>query len=297
LGDRLLVRYGAEYFLVSLGPSTASIRPLGELVYRLSNDWTASFTVASRPWAHAHGNSDALQSTLEELDAFPTLMMRDGRPVLETGWHQELAAHGQLGRNVRLTFSLFNDQASHTALMGRGDLADSDAFQDFYSNAFTYDGGASGGLGARVAWQQRLSEDSEFLLLFASGPALALEESAGGDSLRDSLRAVNRQSFAARFSTRLPRARTKLSASYKWIGGPVVSRQDAFGEVTYQVDPFLNLSLRQPIPGSLFSARVEALADFRNLLAQGYVPVNTGDGQVLLIPAFRSFRGGFSFQF
>ncbi len=297
LGDRLLVRYGAEYFLVSLGPSTASIRPLGELVYRISNDWTASFTVASRPWAHAHGGSDPLQSTLEELDAFPTLMMRDGRPILETGWHQELAAQGQLGRNVRLTFSLFNDQASHTALMGRGDLADPDAFQDFYSNAFTYDGGASGGLGARVAWQQRLSEDTELLLLFASGPALALEESAGSDPLRDSLRTANRQSFAARFSTRLPRTRTKLSASYKWIGGPVVSRQDAFGEVTYQVDPFLNLSLRQPIPGSLFSARVEALADFRNLLAQGYVPVNTTDGQVLLIPAFRSFRGGFSFQF
>ena len=122
-------------------------------------------------------------------------------------------------------------------------------------------------------------------------------EAHGAEALRDTLRPMQRQSFAARFSTRLPRTGPKVSASYKWISGPVVSRQDAFGEVTYQVDPFLNLSLRQPIPGTLFSSKVEALADFRNLLAQGYVPVNAGDGQVLLIPAFRSFRGGFSFQF
>jgi hypothetical protein len=42
---------------------------------------------------------------------------------------------------------------------------------------------------------------------------------------------------------------------------------------------------------------VEALADFRNLLAQGYVPVSTPEGVVLLVPSYRSFRGGLSFQF
>jgi hypothetical protein len=42
---------------------------------------------------------------------------------------------------------------------------------------------------------------------------------------------------------------------------------------------------------------LEALADFRNLLAQDYVPVRTREGQVFLMPVYRSFRGGFSFQF
>lgn len=297
LGDEFLLRYGAEYFLVSAGPSAASIRPLGELIYRISKDWNATYTIASRPWAHAHGGSDPLQSTIEEMDAFPTMLVRNGRPVLEGGWHQEMAMGGRVGRNARLTFSMFSDYTPHTAVMGRGNFTEADVFQDFYSNAFTYDGGASGGIGARIAWQQQLSDDTEFLLLYSWAPALALEEFDGVETLRDALRPLQRQSFAARFSTRLPRAGTKISASYKWISGPVVSRQDAFGEVTYQVDPFFNLSFRQPIPGSLFSSKVEALADFRNLLAQGYVPVNTADGQVLLIPAFRSFRGGFSFQF
>lgn len=297
LGDEFLLRYGAEYFLVSVGPSAASVRPLGELIYRISQDWNATYTIASRPWAHAHGRSDALQSTIEEMDAFPTMLVRNGRPVLEGGWHQEMAMGGRVGRNARLTFSMFSDYTPHTAVMGRGNFSEADVFQDFYSNAFTYDGGSSGGIGARIAWQQQLSDDTEFLLLYSWSPALALDEFDGAETLRDTLRPMQRQSFAARVSTRLPRTGTKVSASYKWTSGPVVSRQDAFGEVTYQVDPFLNLSFRQPIPGSLFSSKVEALADFRNLLAQGYVPVNTADGQVLLIPAFRSFRGGFSFQF
>jgi hypothetical protein len=294
-----LVRYGAEYFLVSLGRSASSVRPLGEVIYRLSPDWTASFTVASRPWAHAHGGSDPLQSTLEELDAFPTLLVRGGRPVLEGGWHEELAVERKLGEKSKLAAAVFNDRSLHTAVMGRGDFTGGDVFQDFYSNAFTYDGGASGGVGMRVAWKQKLTDDTDFVLLYAWAPALAPEDLPADvvADLRDTLRSQGRHSFAARFSTRMPRLGTRVATSYKWISGPVVSRQDAFGEVAYQVDPFLNVTLRQPLPGSMFSGRWEALADFRNLLAQGYVPVASADGQILLIPAFRSFRGGFSFQF
>ena len=81
------------------------------------------------------------------------------------------------------------------------------------------------------------------------------------------------------------------------MGGTVVSRQDPYGEALYMMDPNLNLRLRQPLPSFFLPAKVEALADFRNLLAQGYVPVNTPEGQLLLVPSFRSFRGGFSFQF
>jgi hypothetical protein len=42
---------------------------------------------------------------------------------------------------------------------------------------------------------------------------------------------------------------------------------------------------------------VEATADFSNLLAQGYITLQTADGQVVLVPAFRTVRGGLIFQF
>jgi hypothetical protein len=70
---------------------------------------------------------------------------------------------------------------------------------------------------------------------------------------------------------------------------------DQFGEAAYQMDPNLHLSIRQPLPG--LSGRWEALADFSNLLAQGYVTVSGQDSRMMLCPNMRSFRGGVSFQF
>ncbi len=58
----------------------------------------------------------------------------------------------------------------------------------------------------------------------------------------------------------------------------------------------MNVCVRQPIPG--FGGRVEATADIRNILAQGYLPLTTADGQrILLVQNPRSVRGGLSFTF
>ncbi len=58
----------------------------------------------------------------------------------------------------------------------------------------------------------------------------------------------------------------------------------------------MNIYVRQPIPG--FGGRVAATADIRNILAQGYLPLTTADGQQLLLVQYpRSVRGGLSFTF
>jgi hypothetical protein len=101
-----------------------------------------------------------------------------------------------------------------------------------------------------------------------------------------------RHSVAARVAGKVPHTGTQIAASYKWIDGTVVSRQDLFGEAAFGVDPNLSLTIRQPLP-----RHWEAVADFRNLLAQGYVPVDSEGGRMLLVPVERSFRGGVSFQF
>ena len=63
-----------------------------------------------------------------------------------------------------------------------------------------------------------------------------------------------------------------------------------------QSDPFLNIFVRQPIPG--MGGHMEAIIDLRNLLAQGYVPVLGQDGQtVYLVQSARSVRGGVAFTF
>ena len=56
--------------------------------------------------------------------------------------------------------------------------------------------------------------------------------------------------------------------------------------------------LRQPIPAfGGIPGRLEATAELRNGLAQGYLPVSQGSQQVLLIQTPRLLRGGLSFIF
>ena len=60
----------------------------------------------------------------------------------------------------------------------------------------------------------------------------------------------------------------------------------------------LNVLVRQPIP-SLFGmpGRLEATAEVRNGLAQGYLPIVEGGQHVTLMESPRALRGGLSFIF
>ncbi len=299
LGDRIAVRYGAEYILVGLGRNASTLRPRGEVNVDLGSGWRAMLLLAASPRLTDEGpRQGALQAALDQLDAFPAVLLRNGRPVFEGGWHEEMGLERKLGETAIVVAALFHDRSRHTAVFGRGDVSSPEFFQDYFSDAFAYDGGASRSWGTRIAYRQKFPGDLEATLLYAWAGVLAPDQAAEGIELRDALQTRYRHSLAARVSARMPRWGTQLSASYKWINGQAVSRQDNFGEISYQVDPYFNLSVRQPLPEFLFfSRKFEALADFRNLLAQGYVPVSTAEGQLLLIPSMRTVRGGLNFQF
>ena len=297
LGERFVLRYAAEYVLVALGPATSSLRPRGELDVKLSPNWQASVLMAMRPWAANESRTGTLQAALAELDTFPVVLWRNGHPVLEGGWHEEFAIERRLGAHASLQAAAFRDTARHVAVFGRGTTTNPEFFRNSFSNGFLYDGGAANSWGTRVAYRQKFSDDFEIAAVYAWAGALALEEPAANVDLRDALQTRYRHSLAARLSGRVPKARTHIAAGYKWVRGSILSRQDIFGEAAYLLDPYFNLSVRQPLPSFFNSGRWEAQADFRNLLAQGYVTVNGRDGWVVLVPAFRSFRGGVSFQF
>jgi hypothetical protein len=302
LGNRVALRYGGEYVLVGLGAAASSLRPRAELDIRISDDWSTALIFASVPSGPAPLEASgaqpggALAAALNELDAFPALLWRGGRPVLQAGKHEELAAERKIGTRGKLQIAGFHDDNRHVAVFGHGDgLPAADYFQDYFSDGFAYDGGASSSWGTRVALREKLDGDVELTAVYSFGGALAPLEGTDG-SLRDALRTTQRHSLAASVSAKVPRVGTKVNAGYKWVNGVTVSRVDAYGESLFQFDPYLHLSVRQPLPR--FSlGRWEAIADCDNLLAQGSVSATSRDGHVVLLPAFRTFRGGLSVQF
>ncbi|HXW62983.1 MAG TPA: carboxypeptidase-like regulatory domain-containing protein [Candidatus Acidoferrales bacterium] len=293
LGDRLSVRYGGEYVVAGFNGTTSAMRPRGEVAMQLSPDWQVAVALVSEPWQSAAISGDALESTLNTLNAFPTLLVRGGHPVLENGFHEELAVRHTLSKHADVAAAVFHDSSTHTAVIGRGGASGDDFLQDYFSQAFAYDGGATSSTGVRVAYRQNLTSTLKATLVYAYAGALApTSEVVGNGSLRDILATQHRQSLAGGVSATLPHVGTKFTASYKWIGGSAVSQLDPYGESIYQMDPYLSMGIRQPLP-----YHMEVVADMGNLLAQGYVPISTSDGRVFLVPSYRYFKGGLSLQF
>ncbi|MFZ0036616.1 MAG: carboxypeptidase-like regulatory domain-containing protein [Candidatus Acidiferrales bacterium] len=297
LGDRIHLRYGGEFLMAGYEGTTSSIRPRGELAYQVSPNWIASATISSHPWQDSDASSGALESALTNLDEFPTLLVRDNRSVLADDLHEEIAIEHTLNPKASVTAAVFHDHSNDTAVIGRGNETSSDFLQDFYSDAFAYDAGASSSWGARIAYEQKITDLINAAVVYAyAGAMVPNADDNSSESLRDVLRTQNRSSLAFRACAQLPHFGTQLTIGYKWIDGQVVSRQDAFGEAMYNIDPYLSVIIRQRLP-KFVPGHATAMADFGNLLAQGYVPLQTQDGQVILVPSYRSFRGGVSFQF
>lgn len=299
LNDTVTIRYGSEYILTSLNAATTNgIRPRAEVAVQLAPNWQASLLLASRPWPEASPEATApLESAVDSLDAFPTMLFRDGRPVLESGWHEELAVERLFQNNGRVVVAAFHDRSSDMAVYGQGSAVTTnpDFLQDFFSNGFAYDSGNADSFGARAAYQQKISDDLSATAVYAWAGALApLTQVAPDANLREVLVMRQRHSVAGSVSSHLPLVKTEVTAGYKWLSGTAVSRQDEFGEAFFGLDPYFNLVVRQPIP---CLHHMQAMADFGNLLAQGYVPMTTRDGQVVLVSAYRTFRGGVSVQF
>jgi hypothetical protein len=297
LGDRISIRYGGEFVFAGFGRGTSALRPRAELAMEMSPAWQLSVIMATHPWEDALGDTtDALQSAVNTFDAFPTLMMRHGKPVFENGTHEEVAVKHSLGDGAELTAAAFHDSSSHTAVMGMGAVPNSEYVQGFFGDAFAYDGGETSSWGARMVYQQKIAAGLSSTVIYDYSGALAADDLLAGPHLRNQFDTKYRHSVATRVAAKVPGVNTKVVVGYKWLDGRVVSQQDSYGEAMYGTDPYFTMGIRQPLP-NVFPGHMVVQADMGNLFSQGSSSVTTGGRLVVLMPAYRYFRGGLSFQF
>jgi len=291
------IEYGTAYVMAGAGAMTSSLRPRLRVSKNLSPRWSVSYSVETEPDSYGlRSRGAALESALEALDTLPVIIWREGRSTIAGGWHYELSLRRGLGKHRSLEAAAFRDTSGHTAVFGF-DLDDASGPQEPPIAPYAHDGGGSSSWGSRVVYREKISGDWEVAAIYAWAGTLGPENELASARLSDRLETSLRHSVAARVSGKVPGTGTQFSASYKWLKGIAVSRQDVFGEAALGIDPNLSLTVRQPLPSFASLGRWEARADFRNLLSQGYVPVETTEGRLLLAPVVRSFRGGVSFQF
>ncbi len=295
--------YGGELQSVQFRGRVTAFRPFGTVGVHLTPDTLVEYKyVTSRPTTREEKGFDSSPADLSE--ANPRVSLHDSAAQLEKARHQEVAVSKHFGKNS-FQVAYYNDIVRRMALTGVGDADGITDFEsanflpDVYNNTFAYTGGDINTQGVRVVAQRVFSNELTATLDYSYGGVLSADE-AGVPIGTASFNSVNQQSVAAKVSGEVSHTHTRWIASYKWTGGNnVITSVDMFNASAGQADPYLNIFIRQPIPGTaLMGGRFEALVDVRNLLSQGYVPMVGQDGRtVYLVQSARAVRGGVAFNF
>ncbi len=291
---------GSEYQTVQFMGRASAIKPFGSVDVHLSPNSVVEYQYATaEPNTRRFMGFDSAPADLSE--SGPRMTMVDSAAVLERARHQEISYSRRFkGTNVQVAG--YTDHIRNTALTGAGDVdtTSGQLLPDIYSGTFTYNGGDLDARGLRVVVQQKLPSHMAATLSYSYGNVLDLLGSdLNWQSVRGSIHQEWRHSLGGKLTGTMPLTHTKWIASYRFTNGNALTPVDMFDNSPGQMDPFWNVFIRQPIPGTGFlPGKMEALVDLRNLMAQGYVPVIGPDGHTLyLVQSARAVRGGVAFVF
>jgi hypothetical protein len=201
--------------------------------------------------------------------------------------------------------SAFYENVSNGRINVAGDISPlniNDLLWDGVSTTSTYNIGHYDRSGYLASVDQHVNDSLDLALAYGRMGGFTTDANgfAQGGAAADKFLAERNHNIAtANLHARLPKAHTQVTADYGWLdSGEVIPRHIFTTQNTY-VSPGLNIIIRQPLPTFFgMPGHLELSADLRNLLAQGYLPLASGDGHSLIVvQAPRAIRGSLNFIF
>ena len=308
IGDRMRLNYGMLMEAVAFVDHLNVLSPFAKLEYDLPHKSGAEMAFsAGAPGADFSSPAPAPSQaeSLAGLNLFPRVSLLSGKARLQHATSYEAGYHLSLG-NTTLHGSVYQERTYNQAFVLAGDtsvLNTKDLLPDMASSSSIFNFGNFTSSGYLVSATRPLGAQWSASALFGSGGALRPDNTGAlvsdASSLRDRMRVGQAKWASARVAGTLPSAGTYFSMAYIWTPGGRLIPTHAFLTQDMQAGLGFNFQVRQPLPMiSGLGGRFEVTAEVRNLLAQGYLPVPSSDGQsMLLVPFPRSLRGGLSFIF
>ncbi len=314
--DNVHLEYGLTGETVEYLQHASRISPFARLTVDLGRvgSMIASYSDGGRPdelAAHQEPLAAAidlptndLSVPLESLSRLPQVSDRNGQLQLQRTQSYELG-YKKVSGSRTYAFSGFSEHVSNGRLNVAGDLAPldpGDLFSDGISPVSTYNIGTYNRSGYLLSADQRLNEFVEVGTGYgrlggftASGGPL----SSGPSSQAAFLSEGQHNLATVNLKTTAPRVGTRIVINYGWTDPRAILPRHTFTTQDMIATPGFNILLRQPLPALFgFPGHFELTADLRNLLATGYVPLNAGNGQQLLVVEMpRAIRGGVKFTF
>jgi hypothetical protein len=307
-GDSVSLRYGAAMSSVSLGGHLNYMSPYAMLSYVMPDGGQVSFAYTSgdaRPGLAGSSADDVLlEQSLNTLGLFPLLSLRGDRLKIQRGTEYEALYKRKAGSRT-YEGSFFREAVSNAALtvVGPSGALMGDMLPDVFTGNQIFNAGNNDSIGYSAAVTQDLGKHLSAGIALGSAGALTVRSnevvSLNPDDLRAMIRAGRRRSATGRITATVPGAGTRVAASYQLADNRWASPGHLYSTEAMRPMPGLNVYVRQPLPLiSTHQCRVEATADLRNMLAQGYLPLTAAGGQsLLLVQTPKSFRGGLNLIF
>ena len=302
LGDLVRVDAGSVMRDSNLGGNALAIEPFLRVEAHAGEDVVVTYSMTNSRGVESMDDLDRVQAVA------PIAIMRNGHLRLEGGSHHALAAAGKIPGGGTVEVAIYRDSLHDPLITGTGTLNTADlqtpglvadpttatyrvAAQDYTS------------AGLRVSFRQPITHSLAAGGEYTTGEALTSPASATpvqAPSLQQLLGSLspNRIYAATAYADgKILRTGTSVRASYRYQPQNALTAVDAMR--LGDDGAYLSCSLRQSLGKTrVLSRGLEAVIDLQNLLAQGYQPFLSNDGQTLyLAQAPRAIQAGLSFTF
>jgi hypothetical protein len=311
LGDQIELTYGAQLESVTFFDRLNLLSPFARLDIDVTkNDalriaWSSG-AAPEEMFLRSLATGNDMQQDLATLSAFPRVSMRGGRAHVQRMSQAEASLSHDFDADTRVTVSAYLEDVANAALTAIGDTAEygtGEMMPDLFSRSSVFNIGSYQRRGLMAGLDRRFGDNWSGHVAFGSSgtlqPRAGLIATGDPDSLRGALRNTQRNWTSVRLAGAVPGSGTRFAASYMVTDYRAALPAHRYMTQRYSPDLGLNLQVRQPIPSfGIWSGRVEAVAELRNLLQQGYLPLQGANGRrVVLLPSPRTVRGGLAFIF
>jgi hypothetical protein len=303
LTDHARLEYGTSLDSVSFIDHLNYFSPFARLTYELGVKGTVRIAYSSgAPPAELLSRTGseeadaALHENLTTLALAPRISLRDSRAEVQRTQSFEIGYEKKVGAGA-VNVTAYRETVSNGALTVAGAtelVPQGDILPSLSANSGTFDVGSYQRYGYAACFSQPVNDHVQISVSTGRGGVLLAP-----DDIQSKIHTSQRYWASIGISGTVPRIGTRLSSSYQWMDDNALMPTHLYLTQSMSQETGWNIHIRQPIPGVLgFSGRMEATADLRNMLAQGYLSIpGPGAQPILLMQAPRSVRGGLSFIF
>jgi hypothetical protein len=303
IGDFADVEAGGTLYVVRSSGYASGSRPFLKITAHPVKDWTFGYRMATSQNLQSFAGLDSVQPEL------PIAVLHQGRTQTEQGHHQELTASRKAGPGL-VQISYYRDSLDRVAVSGGGALAAADIQQtllpgmngivaDSTTGNFRFLSAGYKAQGVNVTLSEPLSSTMWVAVEYGTGAGLAAKDGAvmSLPTASTNLAPQLAQTATIALRGRVVRSGTRIRASYRWQPTRLVTAVDPYASFGDQA--YFSCHLRQALRlGSLLPNGLDATVDVTNLMAQGYRPFLSADGQTLfLAQSPRTVQAGLAFTF